>query len=179
MCSSIYSMDCVCLAARHQMNGFRERALRARHGPSNGMYQVLLITIVSTFIRESLIPSQSLDHRPKTEEEKCFTSRERATIDGSGDRGLFSSPVAGMNHNRFRSVREHDLAFIRLADIEDHCQTRIARTIAFTYRRGRAKITTVACASYSILFASKLKLREKWRKRRGKKRKEKIPLILV
>jgi len=73
-----------------------------------------------------------------------------------------------MNHDRVRSVlvRKHDLAFIRLADTEDHCQTRIARTIAFTYRLGQAKITTVACISYRTLFASKLKQRERERKRR-------------
>lgn len=28
MCSSIYSMDCVCLAARHQMNGSPESPTR-------------------------------------------------------------------------------------------------------------------------------------------------------
>lgn len=77
----------------------------ARHGPSNGMYQVLLITIVSTFIRESLIPSQSLDHRVLKPKRKnaplCARETFFATIDGSGDRGLFSRPeppAAGTNH---------------------------------------------------------------------------------
>jgi len=45
------------------------------HEPSNGTYEVLLITIVSTFICEWLIASQSLDHRPL-----CAKERQLAAV---------------------------------------------------------------------------------------------------
>jgi len=44
------------------------------HEPSNGTYEVLLITIVSTFICEWLIASQSLDHRPLCAKERQLTA---------------------------------------------------------------------------------------------------------
>jgi len=148
MCSSIYSMDCVCLAARHQMNGLS----RKPYARTKQRYVRSAIDNYCLRIYPRIAYSLAIFRSPST------ALRERATT-GSGDGGLFfpdrsyySGGDESRNRVRLVLVRKHDLAFIRLADIEDHCQTRIARTIASTYRLDRAKITTVACTFPIALF---------------------------
>lgn len=113
----------------------------------------------SAFIRESVILLQSLNYH-FIKKKKSFTLPERAI----GRAHIYTQTVTMVfpyrscysSGNESRSgpilVCKLDLAFIRLADTEDHCQTRIARTMASTYRVDRAKITTIARASYRSPF---------------------------
>lgn len=158
MCSSIYSMDCVCLAARHRMNVYGELSYGKRKQP-----RVLLITIVFC-IYPRVGYSLAILELPfqKKKKKKSFTSPERGIertrthIHTQTVTMVFPCRSCYSSGNESRSgpilVCKLDLAFIRLADTEDHCQTRIARTMASTYRVDRAKITTIARASYRPLF---------------------------
>lgn len=82
-----------------------------------------------------------------------------------------------MNQSRVWSVAV-DLAFIRPADTEDHCQTRTARTMASTYRAGLFENNHDHCrASCSVSCTSTLTKKEMamvdWYERESAKKKTK------